>query len=163
MTRRRALWAILVVAAGCAGGGTDETAGPPVPVSLGEIPPLTLRAGVAISVDVPVEVAEGYHVQANPAATEFLVPLELALDPTDGFELAAPIYPPPGRHRLEGAEDDLLTYEDTVAITFGLTARSDASPGERLLRGSLRYQACDATRCYFPATLPVELRVFVEG
>jgi len=165
MRGRAASWVAVLVLSGCAGEGhadRDAEAARPI-VSLGEISTVTVRPGESATMVVPVVVAAGYHVQANPAADEFLVPLELRLDGEPGAAVvfATPSYPPPGRHRLVGAEGDLLTYESDVRIEVPLTVSPTAPPGPRRTRGELRYQACDARRCYFPDSLAVELVVEV--
>lgn len=142
----------------CFADETAKTAAPGRIVSIGEIDTVTVRAGEPTTVTVPVVVADGYHVQSNPAANEFLVPLELTFGRVDGLVFGIPEYPPPHRHRLHGAEEDLLTYEGTVVIEIPLAVRG-GEPGVRTVTGDLRYQACDSRRCLFPASIPVELTV----
>ena len=56
---------------------------------------------------------------------------------------------------------ELLTYEDTFEIIIPLKASESAQPGDWVLQGSLRYQACDARSCLFPASVSVSLPVRV--
>jgi hypothetical protein len=54
----------------------------------------------------------------------------------------------------------------TREITFGAedTLKRLVSPsGEVVLKGSLRYQACDDRECYVPETVPVEWRFRFEA
>lgn len=125
-------------------------------------PYVYLRAGGSATVGVGLSIAEGYHVQANPAADEFLIPLELHLDETEGLELHAPAYPAPGKFRLEGSDRDLLTYEGLVEVTVRLVATGSGGPGKRLVSGRVRYQACNARRCLPPASVPVDFLVIVS-
>jgi hypothetical protein len=39
--------------------------------------------------------------------------------------------------------------------------RADAAAGAHVMRGSVRYQACTATRCLFPRTESFEARIVV--
>jgi hypothetical protein len=51
-------------------------------------------------------------------------------------------------------------------ITFGPenAVRPLVTPaGELILKGSLRYQACDDRKCYVPETVPLEWRFHFEG
>jgi hypothetical protein len=54
----------------------------------------------------------------------------------------------------------------TREITFGAenALKPMVSPfGEVVLKGSLRYQACDDRKCYVPETAPVEWRFRFEA
>jgi hypothetical protein len=106
-------------------------------------------------------VGDGYHIQSNPASNEFLVPAELRFEDADGIQIGAPSYPGGHPYRLEGAEDDLMTYNGTVSITIYVKASAGAFDGERVVNGSLDYQACDSRRCFFPTSVPVAFKVVV--
>lgn len=151
---------LLAAAAACSSGDEGDTVTAEAIVSVGRIERVTVRAGESTTLDVPLVVADGYKVQANPAAADFLVPLELTLEPVDGLEFGDPEYPPSHRHRLQGAEDDLLTYKGRLVIRVPVTASPGAS-GAVAVNGSLRYQGCDARRCFFPTSVPVVLEVVV--
>lgn len=150
------------VLAACSGKPVkSETAPSSQPiVSVGEIPDLSMTPGSTAVVEIPVTVAEGYHVQANPASGEFLIPLQLDLDAVEGIEVGTPTYPVGVPHRLEGSEDVLSTYEGTFRVAVPIkTSRT----GTIDVRGTLQFQACDARRCLFPASVPVVLKVVVGG
>ena len=108
-----------------------------------------------------VVVSPGYHVQANPASDEFLIPLQLEIEPRDGLRTGDPTYPPGQPHRLEGTDADLLIYEGTFEVLMPIMAEVSAVPGEYVLDGSLRYQACDSRSCLPPTSVPVEIAVRV--
>lgn len=126
-------------------------------------PIVTVRAPDSVAVQpgdtttavVSVVVADGFHIQANPAGGEFLIPLEIILFAPDSILSYWVRYPPPQHFRLEGAEEDLLTYADSVAVEVFIAAPVSAAPGELKLAGTVRYQACDNRRCFFPATVPI--------
>jgi DsbC/DsbD-like thiol-disulfide interchange protein len=143
---------------------TEETATPasPPPVVAVEEPALvSVAAGGATEARITVMVASGYHVQANPASDQFLVPLQLELKSTGGVRPEQPHYPPGQPYQLEGAANDLLTYGGTVELVVPLRASPSARPGHRVLQGTLRYQACDTRACLFPAAVPVSVPVRV--
>jgi hypothetical protein len=54
-----------------------------------------------------------------------------------------------------------MTYHGTIPVMVRIGALSTASRGERVITGSLIYQACDSRRCLFPSSVPVEFRVHV--
>jgi hypothetical protein len=113
-------------------------------------------------VNVPVIIEKDYQVQANPAGNEFLVPLQLQLEHADGITCGIPVYPPGCPYRLEGTDEDLMTYADSISVKVAIKAIASASNGERLVKGILSYQACDARNCFFPAAVPVEIKVAVS-
>lgn len=156
-----ALAAAAVLWIGAARGSGDAGA-VPAHLAVRAIAPAHVQRGETTAVVVRFEVADGFHVQANPAASEFLIPLQLATEPAEGVACDSVAYPPARTYRLEGADEDLLTYEGTDSLVARVVAAPDAAPGVRHVKAALRYQACDARRCYFPATVGFVLEVVVE-
>jgi hypothetical protein len=111
---------------------------------------------------VRLHIAGGFHIQANPASQPYLIPATLDLQAAEGVQARAPVYPPGTAHRLRGAAQDLSTYEGTIEIAVPVTVALDARPGERVLRGTFRYQACDARVCLAPAAAPVAVLVSIR-
>jgi DsbC/DsbD-like thiol-disulfide interchange protein len=141
----------------------EVPAASPTVVGVPEPEPITLAAGGTAEARIRVSVAEGYKVQANPAANEFLIPAQLALEAANGVRAGRPVYPPAQTYRLEGTTEDLLTYQGAFEIVVPLHARQTAAPGRHLVRGELRYQACDSRSCLFPTSVPVTLPVRVAA
>ncbi len=165
MRRTAVVGLVLAVVVGCSDGWSPDgrKGSDAVIVSIAEVPARAIRPGGSATVVVRLRIAEGYHVQANPAANEFLIPLELAIDSDGGLTLGDPAYPPPRRHRLAGADADLLTYDGETEIALPVAAPEEIAPGKTLLEGEVRYQACDARTCYFPASLRVAFEIDVTG
>jgi hypothetical protein len=132
-------------------------------VTVGEIAPVVIEAGGKSILRVPVHVASGYRVQANPASNEFLVPLELVLADTGVFGFGDPVYPEPEAYRLEGADDDLLTYRGDFEIVVVVSADVAAAAGAGTATGELRYQACNSRMCFFPESVAVDVLLDVAG
>ena len=118
---------------------------------------VAVTVGGDVQARITVSVTPGYHIQANPASTEFFVPTKLQLRAKGGVRPKAPVYPPGQPYRLEGMPNDLMTYEDTFEIAIPLMASVSARPGEHLLKGTLSYQACDDRSCLFPVWMPFSL------
>ena len=108
---------------------------------------------------VSITVADGFHVQANPASGEFLVPLTLELDPQEGLNIGRPAYPAGTAYRLEGTDSDLMTYEGTFAVKIPIKV---ARSGRFDMKGKLSFQACDSKRCLIPSSVPVVFGVVVS-
>jgi len=97
-----------------------------------------------------LEIADGWHVNANPASLEFLIPTRVRAVRADtriGIE-----YPAGTRYHPRFSPEPLSVYADEVEIAV----RSDAplAGGEKL---ALTFQACDDSTCLPPET--VELAV----
>ncbi len=122
---------------------------------------VVVTPGKSVETHLSVLVAGGFHLQANPASEEYLVPTRLELTKGSDVWPGKPIYPPGRSYRLQGASSDLSTYEGRFEIRLPIEASAKARPGDRALTGRLHYQACDAKSCLFPTSVPVELRVTV--
>lgn len=92
---------------------------------------------------VRLTIAEGYHVNANPASAEFLVPTQIT---AAGVELNV-TYPPGTLKQYPFAEQPIAVYEG--GVEFGV----EASGAVESLR--IEYQACTDTACLEPAAVRV--------
>jgi hypothetical protein len=140
-------------------------ASPPVAVTV-ETADVRVAAGETTEARVTVRIRPGFHVQANPAAEEFLVPLTVELQERPPVRVGLPVYPAGRPHRLRGAASDLLTYAGTVTVRVPVSVESDVERGRDevvALSGSLHYQACSGRVCLRPSTTPFRLVVHVSG
>lgn len=148
----------------CAEGRLDPPAPATVagqPVVVGERAPVTIQAGAEATLRIPIIVADGYRIQANPASSEFLVPLEIRLEPVDGLQVGAPIYPIGQPYQLLGSEALLSTYRGEIEISVPLTATAVARHGIHEIQGSAHFQACNSRVCLFPGSVPVRFAIVV--
>jgi DsbC/DsbD-like thiol-disulfide interchange protein len=140
-------------------------AGPPVVVTV-EAPDVSVAVGETAEARVFVRIRPGFHVQANPAAEDFLVPLAVEIRERPPVRVGRPVYPAGRPHRLRGASRGLLTYEGTVTVSVPVRAESQGEAGRDeafVVSGSLRYQACDDRVCLRPSTVPFRLAVRVAA
>jgi uncharacterized protein YyaL (SSP411 family) len=91
--------------------------------------------------DVKLEVAEGYHINAHQTAAEYVATTLSVVGP--GAEQVASIdYPPGDEKQFAFADESMRVYEGSVTLTI----RFSASVGDKLtLR--LVYQACTDSAC----------------
>jgi len=90
-----------------------------------------------------LEIRGGWHVNANPASLDFLIPTQV-----EGT-LRRVAYPVGQRLRFPFAPDEIAVYTGKAAI------RGEVGPRERALR--LTYQVCDEQRCLPPVHTTVPL------
>ena len=96
-----------------------------------------------------------------PRTAHNTVPTHVAVEPSPGVSVGTPRYPQPSSFSLAGRQ--IATFAEAVDVRVPLGITADATPGDRRLRGTLRYQPCTETRCLFPTTLPFEVVVHVSA
>jgi len=90
---------------------------------------------------VELRIEDGWHVNANPASSEFLIPTEVGGDVDDVR------YPEGERLSFSFTDDAIAVYSDAVTLEGTLTGASVI----------LTYQACDDTRCLSPVETKLEV------
>ena len=108
--------------------------------------------GGEVRVVVMVTVDEGYHINANPASFDYLIPTAVRFERLTPSKMS---YPKPVRFQTAFATDGLDVYEGTVRLDaqFGGGALPVSGP----IHGVVRAQACDARICLPPAELPFSI------
>jgi hypothetical protein len=121
--------------------------------------PVTIQSGLTAKTRLRIDIAEGFHLQANPASNRFLIPTEFEFEPAGDLMVTSFVYPKGRPHMLQGADSAISTYEGVIEVGVTIRAESSASAGVRELRGQLLYQACDSKRCFPPTSIPVVLHL----
>ena len=119
------------------------------------------HAGTTFHVAVQAQLEPGFHVNTQEPLEAFLIPTVLTLDPPEGIELAGLAWPAAILLSQAGADEPLAVFEETFAIGAALALDGGLAPGDYAVPGVLRYQACDETMCYLPATAPLDFSVTV--
>jgi Disulphide bond corrector protein DsbC len=130
-------------------------------VAISPIPLTTVTRGRSNPIDLQFQVGSGFHINSNKPTLAYLIPTSLKLDaPTDivlgvtypaGEEASLPFAP----------EDKLSVYSGSFHLTVAVRPLRGMLPGQYVLRGNLKYQACDNASCYPPKQLPVSFDVKV--
>ena len=115
--------------------------------------------GQTVQLTVRAKIKKGFHIQANPASDEFLIPTILTIKANEGIVPDKPVYHPGHTYRLKGSSEDLLTYEDGVIIKMSVKVLDFAPAGKVSLTGKLDFQPCDDRKCLFPRSVPVVIPV----
>ena len=101
----------------------------------------------------------GLHINSEAPLEDFLIPTVLTLDPPEGIALDGVAWPEPLLLEQQGAEKPLAVFEEEFVIGASFELVGDLAPGDYVLPGTLRYQACDERMCYIPATAEVSFLV----
>lgn len=106
---------------------------------------------------VVATVAPGFHVNAHIPSEKYLIPTDLKLTPLKGLTIEQVLYPKPIEKPMEFADGKKLAlYEGTFVIGLVARAGKDLPVGRQMLKGTLRYQACNDEVCMVPDDLSVE-------
>jgi peroxiredoxin len=132
----------------------------PRPVVAVGAPRVSVVTGGRGRLDVRLDVAPGYHVMSDRPSDPTYIATRIVVDGDAGVTVGAPEYPPPAPFQL--ADRSIATFAGAVDVRIPVEIGTDAAAGPRRLRGSVRYQACTATRCLFPVTRTFEVPVTVE-
>jgi len=113
-------------------------------------------------VDLNFRVAKGFHINSNTPKSEFLIPTALKMDVPTDIALGRISYPAGTDLSFPFSPDEALNvYSGDFTITVAVHPLKSVVPGKYVMRGSLRYQACDNAQCFPPKNLPVSFDVKV--
>ncbi len=119
-------------------------------------PGFTVRGKLFINIKKP------YHVNANPASEDYLIPTELRIDKGKHYTVGKITYPKGKMMAFSFSPNKpLAVYEGRTAIGFELALAKDAPKGDLKVPALLRYQACDDVACYPPQRIPIEIVIKV--
>ena len=107
-----------------------------------------------IKVNVRLNIASGWHIQASNPTDDYLIPTRLTLD-TEIAEIAQISYPSAENLQFPFAEHAIAVYTDSLNVPLTLSYKT--RPQNLWLR--LTYQACDSTRCLSPQTLGIAVNI----
>jgi thioredoxin:protein disulfide reductase len=111
---------------------------------------------------VVMDIAEGWHINANRPTLEWLIGTTLNLDLPEIIQPRDIQYPPFKEYEFSFAQGQKLhVYEGVSPIFLSFDVIKDASVGDYEITGSLRVQACDDQVCLAPSNIPVSFSVRV--
>ncbi|MGD9905525.1 MAG: protein-disulfide reductase DsbD domain-containing protein, partial [Vicinamibacterales bacterium] len=115
-----------------------------------------VRAGTTVRAALQVTLPEGFHVQSNKPRDASLIATELAVESVAGVHATEIVFPDAIDFVQEGLPEPLLVFEREFVVGVRLAIPADAPAGVVTLPARLRYQACDDSVCFAPATATAE-------
>jgi hypothetical protein len=103
---------------------------------------------------ITLEIEQGYHINANPASFDFLIPTSVTFADVRPVEVR---YPAPKLFKPSFTPDTLNVYEGTVQLVAKL--EDGALNGLRALRAAVNAQACTETVCLPPSRIPLTISI----
>lgn len=117
-------------------------------------PGSTVNGVLVIQIDKP------YHVNANPASEDYLIPTELKIEAGKGYKAGKIEYPKPIEKAFSFSEGKpIKIYEGRAPIRFQIALEKTAPKGTLAIKATLRYQACDDNACYPPRRSSLEIKI----
>jgi uncharacterized protein len=125
--------------------------------------PATVEPGSEFEVDLNLTIKENYHIYANPAGSDDVIPTVVSLAPGSGATLVEVRYPSGEAKVLASSGPEKVTvYEKKATPTARIRLSPDFKPGPATFTLKVRYQACDDKSCLAPATLDLPVNVEVK-
>lgn len=126
-------------------------------------PRVIVPAGGSMDAVISLKIADGFHINANPASEAALKPTEVEIAAANGITAEKPVYPPALNKKFPFSPDKTLAvYEKEVSIKIKLRAAAGATKGDQLITGTLKYQACDNEVCYPPTKMDLMISASIN-
>jgi Disulphide bond corrector protein DsbC len=119
----------------------------------------TLAAGSAQIVNLHFRVANGLHINSHTPRQKSLIRTELMVVEPAGVKIAAVDFPDGTDFAFPADPSQKLSI---YSGEFVLKMHVAAQPGNHLIQGVLRYQACDNSTCFPPRNAPVAIDVIAH-
>jgi hypothetical protein len=145
----------------CALACAQDDLGPQTPsVRMAATPMVTVVQGKPGTVPLLFHVANGYHINSNKPKSEFLIPTVLKLEATTDIVIGKTTYPEGQDMNFPFDPDEKLNvYTGEFTVDVLVRPLHTVMAGKYMVRGTLKYQACDNAACYPPKQLPISFEV----
>ena len=117
------------------------------------------KADAVFNVELQVKIAAGWHINANPAGQDNLIPTTVTVDANAPVEIVDIAYPKGRTTRFAFSEEPLNVYEESLTISLRLKQKPNVRREKNVpIILKLTYQPCNDTECLFPETLDISLK-----
>jgi hypothetical protein len=143
--------------------GSDDLPGRKAPsITMAPVSVATVTRGKPNPVNLRFRIGSGFHVNSNQPKSEFLIPTVLKLSAPTDIVIGRVTYPAGTEMSFTFAPDDKLSvYSGEFPVVVEVRPLAEVIPAKYMIRGELRYQACDQAACYPPKKLPVQFEIQV--
>jgi hypothetical protein len=121
------------------------------------------RPGDAFEITVTLQIADHWHINANPASLPELTATTLKLESELPLENVNVRYPKPRELKVGGQDRPVAVFEGEVRLVVTAMLGRSANAGKGELKLTVQYQACDATRCLAPQSIDRTVTVEVAS
>lgn len=111
-----------------------------------------LERGAKCPIAIELTIAEGWHINANPANPDFTIPTEVKITSEQKIKMTKIKYPKHEELEVEGQEQPSHVYGNRVIIYAMLEIAADETADEAELTVEVKVQACNSKTCEPPET-----------
>ena len=119
-----------------------------------------VEPGARVALNIDIAPKPNMHVYA-PGQKDYIA-VSLKLDEHAPLTPAAIQFPKPEKREVKELGETQLVYSKPFRIVQGVTLAKSPTPGPLIIKGTVRYQACDESICYTPITVPVTWTLTVK-
>ena len=119
---------------------------------------IVAKPGAVVETPFTVQVKDGFHVNSNTPADEYLIPLKFTFTP-GRLEVVDVVFPKPLLKRFEFSNKPVSVFEGSFKVLVRAKASAQGSSAAAPWTGKLRYQACNDRMCLPPRTLEIKVPV----
>ncbi len=110
---------------------------------------------------VILDIADGWHINPNPAPDEFSIETELTLKSKVKATALDITYPEPEEHEVPGLKKKAFYYTKQIEIRGAIEVPVAAAGKDEELEFRVKYQACNIDKCLAPTTVSLKVPVAV--
>lgn len=121
-------------------------------------PKVVAKKGSVVTAKLNVQLRNGYHVNSNTPAEEYLIPLRLTWTPAP-LERPEVVYPKPHSEKYEFSDKPLSVFTGDFDLHTKFQVPASATIGMQMITGKLRFQACSNKECFPPKTIEIKVPV----
>jgi AhpC/TSA family/Disulphide bond corrector protein DsbC len=120
-----------------------------------------LRPSQRLALTLDIELKPNMHVYA-PGVEGGYIAIEWDVTADVRVKSHDVSVPPSRKLHLDAIDETVPVYEGKFRLLRDITIAKSAKPGELVVEGKFRYQACDDRMCYVPVTVPLKWTLTVE-
>lgn len=120
---------------------------------------VSIKPGKDAVIDMHFKVNQGLHINSHTPREKWLIATRLNLAGVAGINVGDVEFPAGSDYALAAMPNDKLSV---YTGEFVVRAHIQATAGQHMLQGTLRYQACDTNSCYPPHDAPVAVDVIAR-
>ena len=139
---------------------TGEDRGAATPSIVSAIAKVKGQDNDIYNIELHLKIAADWHINANPAGQDNLIPTTITVDADIPFEIISVAYPKGRSTRFEFSSESLNVYEENLTIPLRLKQKPNMKYDESVpITLQFTYQPCNETECLVPQTLDIPLEV----
>lgn len=116
-----------------------------------------VQPGQALRLIITATIQEGFHINSNLPASEFLIPTALRFNEIPCFQIGPVQYPAPKLVVLPFLPRKASVFDGSVSFLAECTVAEGVTSGEASISGALSFQACDGKSCMMPASISFQI------